>query len=84
MERLWIVLAPSRSDMTTTNPHWVDHVIRIRKVARESYPRHIVSMRASIQGAKMLDRGYSQEQVEKEQLVEIARQLIGTNSAFRP
>jgi MoxR-like ATPase len=47
------------------NDDWVDRVVRIREIARESYPRLIVSMRASIQGAKMLRRGYSRDEVEK-------------------
>lgn len=66
---------------------WVDRVVRIREIARESFPRLIVSMRASIQGAKMIRRGYSQEQVEKmfiwrgqltaQQVADIQRQVDG-------
>jgi cobaltochelatase CobS len=47
------------------NDAWVDRVIRIREIASEAYPRLIVSMRASIQGARMLRRGYDRDQVEK-------------------
>ena len=64
---------------------WVDHVNRIREIARESYPRLIVSMRASAQGAKMIRRGFSYEdaekmfiwrgQLSKPQIVEIQRKV---------
>lgn len=67
---------------------WVDRVVRIREIARESYPRLIVSMRASIQGAKMIRRGYPQEQVEKmfiwrgqltaAQIADVQRQVDGS------
>jgi hypothetical protein len=47
------------------NDPWVKRVHRIREIAAASYPRLIVSMRASTEGAEMLRRGFQMHEVEE-------------------
>jgi hypothetical protein len=67
LDRFGVVTINYDGDMEyklANNDRWVDRVTRIREIAKESFPRLIVSMRASIRGAEMLRRGYDQNQVE--------------------
>jgi hypothetical protein len=90
LDRFGVVDIAYDADMErrlANDPDWVGYVLRIRELARESHPRLIVSMRASIEGAKQLARGSTQKEVEdmfiwrgqigRQQIEELRRQAHG-------
>lgn len=72
-------------DKLAKDPNWVSRVQQIRMIAQDSFPWLIISMRASIEGAKLIKKNYSLPEVEeavlwrgqlsKEQILEITRRV---------
>jgi cobaltochelatase CobS len=67
------------------DPEWVSRVQQIRSIAQGSFPWLIISMRASIEGARLLKKNYPLPEVEeavlwrgqlsKEQVLELTRRV---------